>query len=184
MGGTLYVLTLWNWVPTRCFASRPDTEMRSYIVHTLPFWFIDGDIASYWGSSELLKIWCWIQVISTHLLKCYLYLVRKALKRNSTMRIRLLEGNGIDDTHWWRLEKNHSFVFLNLCQKQVIRVKYEIPNRFMPPLPPSLHLINVICGNLSLSCSQEFCTNKQWLSCWSADWNTYITNTFCLLQST
>jgi len=62
--------------------------------------------------------------------------------------------------------KNNGFVVLNLCQNQVISVKSEMHKSF---LPPPRKLINVICGTRSLPCSQEFCSNKQWLSYSSAD---------------
>jgi len=64
-GGNLLVPTLRNWLLTHCCASRPDAETRCYIVRTLLIWFINGDTASYLGSSELLKIRWWSK-LSVH----------------------------------------------------------------------------------------------------------------------
>jgi hypothetical protein len=51
-GGKLLVPTLWNWVLTRCCASRPDAEKRSCTFLDL---FIDGDTASCFCSSGLFE---------------------------------------------------------------------------------------------------------------------------------
>jgi hypothetical protein len=101
-GGKLLVLTLWNWVRTRCYAPLPDTEMLICIVRTLRILFIDGHIRSYLGSFELLKIWCFVQDICTHLMNVNLNCVRNALNRNSTVRIHVFDGSGIDYVHWRR----------------------------------------------------------------------------------
>jgi hypothetical protein len=104
-GGKLLVPTLWNLLRSRCCALRPDPETRCCIVHTLLILSIDGDTASYLCSSELLKIWCSIHVVCTHLVKCYLNCVRNVLKGNYTFSMRLLEGSGIDYFHWRRLKE-------------------------------------------------------------------------------
>jgi len=57
-GGKFFVLTLRNWLLARCSASRPDAETRSCIVRNFLIMFIDGDTASYLGSSALFKVWC------------------------------------------------------------------------------------------------------------------------------
>jgi hypothetical protein len=99
-GGKFFVHTLWNWLLARCSASRPDAETRSCIVRNLLILFIDCNTASYLGSSALLKVWCWIQVICTLLVKCQLNCVRNALNRNSTVLMCLFEGSGSDYVHW------------------------------------------------------------------------------------
>jgi len=76
-GGNLFVPTLCNCLLNHCFASLPDAEMRSLIVYAFLIWFIDGDTACYLGISELLKIWCFLQDICTHLVNFHLKFVRK-----------------------------------------------------------------------------------------------------------
>jgi len=116
-GGKFFVLTLRNWLLARCSASRPDAETRSCIVRNFLIMFIDGDTASYLGSSALFKVWCWIQVIRTLLVKCQLNCVRNALNRNSTVPMRLLEGSGSEYVHWRRLKDNIFVVRINVTIK-------------------------------------------------------------------
>jgi len=92
--GKLSVPKLWNLVRSRCCASRPDAETHSCIFRTLIILFIDDDAAKYLGSSALRKVWCWIKVICTLLVKFKLNCVQNVLNRNSTVRIRLVERSG------------------------------------------------------------------------------------------
>jgi len=67
--------------------------------------FFYGGTASYLGGSELLKIWCCVQDICIHPVKCYLNYVRNELKRNSAVPKSLLEGNGSNYIHGWSLKE-------------------------------------------------------------------------------
>jgi hypothetical protein len=109
--GKLLVPTLWNLLWSRCCPPCPNAETRCCIVHTLLILFTDGDTASYLCSYKLLKICCSIQVACTHLVRCQLNCVRNALKGNSTVRMRLLEGSGIDYSHWRQLKKTSVLLF-------------------------------------------------------------------------
>ena len=54
------------------------------------------------------------------------------MKGNSTVRVQLLEGSGIDYVHSWRL-KEQQFLLLNLCKNQDIIVMaacYNLKNGF------------------------------------------------------
>jgi hypothetical protein len=99
MVGNCWYLRNEIWVLTRCCASLLDAETRCCVAHTLLILFIDADTASYLCRSELLKICCSIQVVSTHLMKCYLKCVRNSLKGNYAVRMPILEGSGIDYLH-------------------------------------------------------------------------------------
>jgi len=128
--------------------------------------------------------------------KCQLNYVRNALNKNSTLRIRLLEGSGSDyvvcpliafertkilwSTSMSQLNYN-SKGCLPQTEGRVRSLSLKIVNVNCPPLPPPT-IMRVICATRSLLCLREFCANRQWHSFWSADWNIYLSNTLYLLQ--
>jgi hypothetical protein len=113
-GGELLVLT-WNWKRTRCYASVPVAEMLSCTVPSVRVLFIECDTVNYLGSSELLKIWCFVQDICTHLVNLHLNFVRKhwiEILRFICASLTEVEViMSIDDGG-----KNNSDVVPNLCQ--------------------------------------------------------------------